>query len=66
MIPQCVTCNKRFDLKRYDYSHGGCEHTDMDGFICMAFADEQTAIWMIGVNEDADGCECYTERRNKQ
>jgi hypothetical protein len=61
--PKCVTCKNRFDLSRYDYSHGGCEHTDMDGFICMAFADEHTAIWMVGISEDTEGCECYTERK---
>lgn len=60
--PKCATCKNRFDLRRFDYSHGGCEHTNMDGFICMAFADERTAIWMVGINEDSDGCECYTER----
>ena len=63
--PQCKTCNKRFDLKRFDYSTIGCEHTDMDGFICMAFADENIAIWMVGINEDTEGCECYTKRRSE-
>ena len=63
--PQCATCNKRFDLKRFDYSTIGCEHTDMDGFICMAFADENIAIWMVGINEDTEGCEVYTERKSE-
>jgi hypothetical protein len=30
--PKCATCKNRFDFSRYDYSHGGCEHTDMDAF----------------------------------
>ena len=63
--PQCATCHKRFDLKRFDYSTIGCEHTDMDGFICMAFADENIAIWMVGINEDTEGCEVYTERKSE-
>lgn len=58
MIECCVTCRNRFALTKFDYSHGGCEHTKMEGFICMAFAVEGDAVWMVGTDED-DLCECY-------
>jgi len=59
----CTTCRNRFALTKFDYSHGGCEHTKMDGFICMAFAAEGDAVWMVGLNEDGL-CECYERKDN--
>ena len=48
-------CVFRLDAERFDYSQGGCKHSKMEGFICMAFASERTAIWMVGL---PDGCMC--------
>lgn len=53
----CANCQRGYKLTKFDYSHGGCEHTEMYGYICMAFADENKAIWMVGI----DGCGCMCE-----
>lgn len=55
----CANCRRRYKLTRFDYSNGGCEHTDMDGYICMAFANEKQAVWMVGTNEYLGLCECF-------
>ena len=55
----CANCNRRYKLTKFDYSHGGCEHTNMEGYICMAFADEKQAVWMVGSRENFDVCECF-------
>lgn len=60
----CKNCKLHFPLVKFDYTKGGCEHTDMDGYICMAFAtpgsgEPPVAIWMVGCDEDLDMCECY-------
>ena len=52
-----------FQLKatKFDYSQGGCIHTDMDGFICTAFASEGEAVWMVGLSNGCM-CEMYTNK----
>lgn len=60
----CRNCKLRYDLKKSDYSKGGCEHTNPQGFICMAFADEGIAEWMYGVSEEGM-CECFTPKEKK-
>ena len=55
----CGTCKLRFKLDKSDYSKGGCVHTDMEGYICMAFANEGIAEWMVGLEEEHEMCECY-------
>ena len=63
----CANCKLHFPLVRFDYSKGGCRHTDMDGFICMAFAtpamgEPPIAIWMTGNDPERDMCECFIPR----
>ena len=58
---KCANCKYYYKLKKYDYSGKGCKHSDMDGHICMAFADERTAIWMYGTSDDGI-CECFEQR----
>ena len=48
-------CIFRLKATKFDYSQGGCKHTDMDGFICTAFASEGKAVWMVGL---PNGCMC--------
>jgi len=60
----CSNCRYNLKLKKYDYSKGGCEHTEMEGFACMAFAPEGDAIWMVGGDPDNDLCEEWAPRRN--
>ena len=61
MTANCTSCFHRLDLINYDYSDKGCKHTKMDGYVCLAFADEGKAIWMTNCDEDTDICECYTK-----
>lgn len=65
MKESCANCRRRYKLTKFDYSHGGCEHTDMEGFICMAFASEGEAIWSIGLHENFALCEEYVPREER-
>lgn len=58
MPENCATCRRCYRLEKLDYSNG-CEHTTMDGYVCMAFADEGLAFWMVGEDIDSGMCECY-------
>lgn len=60
---KCRNCANRYNLVQFDYSKGGCKHTKMDGFICMAFSDVGKAIWMIGSDS---GCECFITDRGTE
>lgn len=60
----CANCRRAYRLEKLDYSKGGCEHTDMEGYICMAFADEGLASWMVGNNPDTGMCECYAPKKD--
>ncbi len=60
----CANCKKNYTLEKYDYSGKGCTHTLMDGHICMAFADEGKAIWMVGDDPDSCGCEVYDPKED--
>ena len=55
----CATCRRRYDLMKFDYSQDGCIHTDMEGYICTAFADEGKMVWMVGEDENTGMCECW-------
>ena len=59
----CSNCGRKYRLTKFDYSDGGCKHTDMEGYVCMAFADEGEAVWMVGADEEKDLCECYQEKK---
>ncbi len=58
----CANCGRKYKLTKFDYSMGGCLHTEMDGFVCMAFSDEKQAVWMIGIHENIDMCECFVPK----
>jgi len=62
MTECCATCANRYDLERLDYSRGGCQHEKLGGYICMVFAGEGTAMWMVGANPEAEMCEGYDAR----
>ena len=61
----CANCKLRYDLQQYDYSNGGCVHTVMDGYICMAFNDEGIAVWMIGEDAKTGMCERFKMKYSK-
>lgn len=62
MSESCGNCAYCYRLKKLDYSQGGCIHTNMDGYICMAFADEGITYWMVGNDLNSDMCEAYTPK----
>ena len=55
----CATCTLKYRIEKMDYSKGGCEHSDPDGFICMAFSSEGLACWIVGNDPKQGMCECY-------
>ena len=55
-------CEYRMRAVHYDYSDKGCQHSDMDGFICIAFANEGVSVWMTGLPGDGYYCEMYAKR----
>ena len=61
LINQCCnTCKHKMKLEKWDYSQGGCIHTDYDGFACTAFGYEGVIIHNVGGNPAKGMCECYT------
>ena len=58
----CHICKYRLRLERLDYSGRGCKHKDMEGFICLAFASEGVATWMVGLDPDDSKCECWVRK----
>lgn len=59
MTSDCSTCKYRYRLEKLDYTGKGCQHSNPDGFICMAMADEGVANWMVG---NSTICECYERK----
>lgn len=53
----CESCKHMLQLEECDYRNGGCKHTKLDGFICLAFRDEALACWMRGINIKTGMCE---------
>ena len=66
MDEHCGNCVRCYRLEKCDYSQGGCIHTNMDGYICMAFADEGIACWMVGEDLNSGMCEAYMPKREKK
>ena len=62
MSENCTNCKRNLKLVKFDYSEGGCVHTDYDGYACMALASEQIVVHMIGLNPEKAGCEMYIAR----
>lgn len=61
----CETCSRKLELKKYDYSQGGCIHTDYDGFCCIAFGSEGIAVHMVGIDANSGICEMYSPKKEK-
>lgn len=62
----CATCRNNYSLEKSDYSQSGCIDTQMEGFICMAFASEEIAVWMVGCNPNEEQCEMYSPKESKK
>ena len=63
MAESCATCRHRYRLEQWDYSGKGCKHTDMDGYVCMALANEGVAAWMSGISAKESMCEAWEARK---
>lgn len=61
-LETCETCALCYEGQLFDYTCGGCKHHKMDGFICMAFQDERSAMWMLGIDKQSEKCEAWTPR----
>ena len=61
----CETCRNRLRLRTYDYTNGGCDHSDAPGFVCLVDMDEGIALWMIGLDPDYGHCEAYERKDDK-
>ena len=64
----CATCKRYAPIIKYDYSKGGCKHTEMDGYACLLdlsqyTTDKPKVIWMVGSDASREMCECYESRR---
>ena len=64
MEESCVTCKHRYKLHKSVYSRNGCEHSEMEGFVCMCFANEGIAEWMMGAVEEYGICEAYQPKES--
>lgn len=53
-------CKHRMKIEQFNYYPHGCDHKEMGGFACLAFINEDTVVWMTGV--DGCMCECYKSR----
>ena len=55
----CKNCMLSLRVRKHDYTKGGCKHSDMQGFVCLGFAHEGLAVWMVGVDPEVGICEMY-------
>ena len=56
-------CKHRLRLRHWHYDDG-CQHEEMDGFLCMAFESEGVGIWVTGLEKCY--CEMYERREDEQ
>ena len=53
----CSNCRKMKRLVKYDYSHGGCEHTEYEGYACLIFTYKGIVTHMVGCDPQVEYCE---------
>ena len=65
----CKNCKYYLKLLKWDYSHGGCEHSEYEGFACIALANEGVAIHIVHSDnkfaEENDYCEMFTPKEKE-
>ena len=66
MTRSCETCDLRKEIEKLDYSNGGCTHSIPEGYICLAFANEGVASWIVGHPAYDGMCECYVPKTTIQ
>ena len=62
----CKNCMLSLHVKKCDYTKGGCKDSDMQGFVCLGFAHEGLACWMVGVDPEVEICEMYSPPKVKE
>lgn len=62
----CATCKYKKDLVKFDYTQGGCVHTEYEGFACLGFADEGEVAHMVGIDPKTGMCEMYSSKGVKK
>lgn len=62
----CANCRLCYKLEVHSYIKNGCEHATLPGYICMVFADEGTAVWQVGLDENKGHCEMYTPKEESK
>lgn len=55
----CATCRHAYALEEWDFSGKGCAHRSLGGYVCMGFADERKAVWVVGMDSTEWHCEAY-------
>lgn len=55
----CAVCKHCHKLIKYDYSQGGCIHSDVPGYACYIPEDGEEIIWMSGVDTYTGICENF-------
>ena len=62
----CNNCALMYEAQKTDFTKLNTdEHIDskLEGYICMAFAFERVATWMIGSDPNTGMCEMYTPKK---
>ena len=65
----CATCAFRYDLQKTDFTKLKTAEpidTDLEGYICMGFAYERVAIWLVGNDPQKGICEMYSPIKRSQ
>ena len=60
----CHNCKYRLELHKLTYKRG-CKHEKMEGFVCLAMADEGIANWMVGLDADDSKCEVWVRKERE-
>ena len=58
------TCRFNKRLLKWDYSQGGCIHTDYDGYACLALSFEDVVVHMVGVDPETGMCEMHSPKKD--
>ena len=60
----CANCTKCLKLKRHHHHDHGVEYIEYDGYICLAFASEGTAVWITELDPNEERCEEFSPKES--
>lgn len=64
----CANCKLMFKAHKTDFTKLKTNEpidSELDGYICMAFAYERIATWMIGNDIKSGFCEAFTPKESE-